>query len=332
MKVAYLGCGSWGFCLASLLASKGYRVVSWTTDPALAKELNRSRRHPRFPEFVCGSNISFTTDLGKAVEGAELLAEAVTAEGIRPVFSELARIGVPSCPIVSTSKGIEKDNNLTMPELIAKILGFQHREQIGALSGPSFAQEVIRQLPTSIVATGYRYSVIEEICEAFSTDYLRIYPNQDVKGVAFGGALKNIVAIACGIAEGLKMGFSARAALLTRGLHEIRKLAVAKGCLPETFSGLSGLGDLCMTCSSPLSRNFLMGELIAQGFKPDEAKAKIGMVVEGAYSCIAALQMAKEESIPMPISECVYQILFEGLSPKEAVPRLMQRAIKEEHL
>ncbi len=182
------------------------------------------------------------------------------------------------------------------------------------------------------MGTAFDPDVMRLICDVFTTDKLRVYPNSDIEGIALAGAMKNIIAICCGMAEGLKMGNSAIAALMTRGLHEIRKLAVAKGCRPETFSGLAGMGDLCMTCSSPMSRNFHFGQLVAGGKTPDQAKKEIGMVVEGFYSCKAALRLSREMNIPMPITEGLYKILQGKLDFHDAIPYLMQRAVKEEHL
>jgi glycerol-3-phosphate dehydrogenase (NAD(P)+) len=168
--------------------------------------------------------------------------------------------------------------------------------------------------------------------DIFATPYFRIYPNADINGVVFGGAMKNIMAIACGIADGLGFGDNTKAALMTRGLHEIRKLAVAKGCKPETLNGLSGMGDLCVTCLSTLSRNYMFGRLLAEGLGPQAAKEKIGMVVEGMYTCVSALQLGAKTQIPVPITQAVYSIIYEELNPRDAVKALLQRAIKEEHL
>lgn len=331
MKIAYLGAGTWGFCLASLLSSKGHDVVVWTRDADLAKQLNETQEHP----FLKGhpiKNVHFTTRLDETLKGADLIVESVTAGGIRPVFEQVKTVGIPTCPIVITSKGIEQNTGLILPDLLCSILGENIRLQIGCLSGPSYAEEVIKGLPVSVVASAYDPSTIMTICEAFSTPTFRVYPNADIQGVAYGGALKNIIAIACGIAEGLNLGCSTKAALMTRGLHEIRKLAVAKGCKAETLNGLSGMGDLCMTCSSLLSRNCRFGYLLAQGLTPKEAQNKIHMVVEGAHTCLPALLLSKELNIPMPITETVYKIIYEGMPVKDAVYALMNRSVKEEHL
>ncbi len=331
-KIGYLGMGAWGYCLASLLAAKGdYELVCWTTKPDLAEHLTLTRVHPLLPGHRSKGKMTFTTDMSQALH-ADIIIESVTSAGLRPVFEQVRALGLPLCPIIITSKGIEQDTGNFLPEVAIKVLGEEYRPLIGFLSGPSFAQEVIRGLPTSVVGTGFSLDIIQTVCEIFTTSTFRIYPNTDIFGVAFGGALKNIIAIACGISDGLSLGSSSKAALMTRGLHEIRKLSVASGCKPETINGLGGMGDLCLTCSSSMSRNFRFGSLLAQGLTAKEAQQQIGMVVEGAYTCVSALQLGKHHHVELPIAEAVYQIIYQSLKPIDAVRALMQRAIKEEHL
>lgn len=332
MKIAYLGAGTWGFCLASLLASKGHDVILWTANPEFAKTLEKKREHPKLPRFKADERVAFTSDLQKAIADAEFLVESVTSKGIRPVFEQILALGGIVCPIAITSKGIEQNSGLLLPEVVLQVLGEESRQYVGCISGPSHAEEVIQKLPTSIVGSAYNNETMLKICDTFTTLYFRIYPNSDLNGVAFGGAMKNIIAIACGISDGLGFGDNTKAALMTRGLHEIRKLSVTKGCKPETLNGLSGMGDLCVTCLSKLSRNYMFGRLIAEGLDPQAAKEKIGMVVEGAYTCVSALQLGQKAHIPVPITEAIYAILYEGLNPRDAVKALLQRAIKEEHL
>lgn len=331
-KIGYLGIGSWGYCLARLLAGKGFEVVSWTPQKELADKLNSTKEHPLFPGERSPETLRATTLMAEALEGVDLLVESVTAAGLRPVLTQMQAIRFPDCPLVITSKGIEQNTGLILPEVVVDILGEEKRRYVGALSGPSYAQEVIRGIPTSVVGSAYEKQTMLEICEAFSTQTFRVYPNTDIRGVAFGGALKNIIAIACGIADGLQFGNSSRASLITRGLHEIRKLAVAYGCKGETLYGLAGLGDVCLTCSSAMSRNFHFGQYLAQGVSVDEGLKKVKTVVEGAYTCVAALQLSRAKNIPMPITETVYKIIYENFPPKDAVAYLMQRTVKEEHL
>jgi len=332
MKIGYLGAGAWGFCLARLLASKKNQVVCWTSNSTLAKKLNEGEEHPHLPGHPKLPNMHFTTDLAEALDGSEMIVEGITTAGFRPVFTNVKNILVPSCPIVITSKGIEQNTGLTIPEVCIDIFGENIKKHLAILSGPSYAQEVVKELPTAVSGAAFDPKTMAIVCDAFTTQAFRVYPNSDVKGVAFGGALKNTIAIACGISEGLGLGYSSKAALMTRGLHEIRKLALANGCKSETLSGLSGMGDMCLTCGSLISRNSRFGYLVAQGMTPEEAKKKIEMVVEGAYTCVSALQISKPLQIEMPITEMVYKIIYEGLPPAKAVKGLMQRTIKEEHL
>jgi glycerol-3-phosphate dehydrogenase (NAD(P)+) len=332
MRIAYLGAGSWGFALAGLLASKGHEVVLWTVGEEFARILNKKKEHPKLPHYKAGENLRVTCDLKEALHGAELLVESVTAMGIRPVFEQVLSIGQPSCPIVITSKGIEQNSCLLLPEVLVEVLGETAKHRIGCLSGPSHAEEVVQKLPTSVVSASFDVGVRSWIAEMFSTPFFRVYPNADLYGVAFGGAMKNIIAIACGISDGLGFGDNTKAALMTRGLHEIRKLSVTKKCNPETLNGLAGLGDLCVTCLSKHSRNYTFGHLIAEGLDAQSAKEKIGMAVEGVYTCVSARQLGHKANIPVPITEAVYSIVYEGMNPQKAVHALLQRAIKEEHL
>jgi glycerol-3-phosphate dehydrogenase (NAD(P)+) len=304
----------------------------WTIDHDFLREFERTREHSKLPDSKAHETLTCTTDLAHALKGAELIVESVTSKGVRPVCEQLRAQGNIHCPMVITSKGIEQNTGLLLPDVVVEVLGEEKRPLVCVLSGPSHAEEVIRKLPTAVICASYDPAVMHQVVEAFTTPYFRIYPNADVNGVAFGGAMKNIIAIACGISDGLGFGDNTKAALMTRGLHEIRKLSVTKGCNPETLNGLSGMGDLCVTCLSTLSRNYMFGRRIAEGLDPQMAQQKIGMVVEGAYSCVSALQLAKQAQIPVPITQAVYSILYEGLNPRDAVKTLLQRAIKEEHL
>ncbi len=332
MRIGYLGAGTWGFCLASLLASKGHDVVLWTASADFAKQLNDERVHPKLPRFPISDTVVITSSLPLALENIDLLVESVTSRGVRPTFERVLSLGEISCPIVLTSKGIEQNNGLLLPEVVLEVMGADKRKQIAVLSGPSHAEEVIHQLPTAIVCASYDVDVGIKVIDAFTTPFFRIYPNPDVEGVAFGGALKNIIAIACGISDGLGFGDNTKAALMTRGLHEMRKLCSVKGGQSETLTGLSGLGDLCVTCLSRLSRNYMFGRLIAEGLSPQIAQERIGMVVEGVYTCVSAWQLGKKKHVALPITQAVYDILYGGMQPRDAVKSLLQRAIKEEHL
>ena len=331
MKIACLGAGVWGFCLARLLATKSEHTVTiWSREKELVETLNRTKTHPRLTKRPINENARFTTNLEETVATSDLIVEAVTSNGVRSVFEELHSY-LPQVPIVLASKGIEQNTGLSLPEIVISIAGEAYRPFVTVLSGPSFADEVSRNLPTAVVCGCSSHDTAQRVVDAFATPTFRIYPNADIRGVAFGGALKNIVAIACGISDGLEMGTGAKAALMTRGLHEITRLARFQGCQAETLYGLSGMGDLFLTCS-PQSRNYRFGVLLSKGKSAEEAKKEIGMVVEGAYTCISALQLSKPLNIAMPITEAVSAIITGSLTPQDAVSALMQRSIKEERL
>lgn len=331
-KIGYLGVGAWGYCLASLLASKGHHVTAWSVEEETVSYMREHKEHPKMKGFPVPPHLTFTHKLDEVLMEKDMIVEGVTSAGVRQVFQSVKQIHIPDCPIVLTSKGIEQNTGLLLTDVVVEVLGEEHRGKVGVLSGPSIAIEVLKGLPTSVVCSGFDPLVISLIHEVFSTPTFRVYPNADVNGVELGGALKNIIAIACGLSDGLGFGDNAKAALMTRGLHEIRKLAIVKGCKPETLSGLAGMGDLCVTCLSKFSRNYQFGHLLAEGMTPEAAKKKIGMVVEGTYTCLSAIQLAKKANLELPITEAVYKILFEHLSPRDAVKLLLQRATKEEYL
>jgi glycerol-3-phosphate dehydrogenase (NAD(P)+) len=331
-KIGYLGAGTWGIALASILVENGHSVMAWTRDAEFAELLQRTRQHPKLAGYTFPEGLVFTSDLREAMNGVDVLAESVTSAGLRPVFEEVQKIRRIQCPVIITSKGIEQRTGLLLPEVISQIIGVEESPLVGCLTGPSHAEEVIQNLPTSVVCSAYEPSIMTLIKDLFTTPTFRIYPNADIRGVSFGGAMKNVIAIACGIADGLGCGDNTKAALMTRGLHEMRKLCVVKGCKPETLNGLSGLGDLCVTCLSRHSRNYRLGRLIAEGFSPEGARQKIGMAVEGIYSCVSARELAHQHHIPVPITDATYAVIFQGMDPREAVKLLLTRAIKEEHL
>lgn len=331
-KVAFLGAGAWGFALANMLAKKGLKIVSWTIEQNVIDAFAKEQEHPRFPGIIGSSNLTITHDIDQALQNAEMIVESVTTAGVRPVFKKYRNKLHRKVPLVLTSKGIEQKSCLLLHEVAIEELGEEIRPYLGCLSGPSLATEVAREVPTSVVCSAYELPIIQAIQKVFNTPYFRVYPNRDISGVEFGGAMKNIIAIACGFSDGLGFGGNTKAALMTRGLHEMRKLAIAKGCHAETLNGLSGMGDLCVTCLSVLSRNYRFGFLIAEGLSPQEAKQKIGMVIEGESTCVSACQLGKKLKIALPISEAVFRILYENQDPKEAVRELLSREIKEEHL
>jgi len=333
MKIGYLGAGTWGSALTALLASQGHQVKVWDRNTDLIHHLNTTRTHPKLSGFKASENVTYCENIEDAIEDIDLLVESVTSSGIRPVLQKVHEIKKDKmCPIIITSKGIEQKTGLLFPEVALEVLGEENKHLIGIISGPSHAEEVIHQLPTSVVASSFDPELMKIIVKVFTSPDFRVYPNADIYGVAFGGAFKNIIAIACGISDGLGYGVNTKAALMTRGLHEMRKLCTAKKAIPETLNGLSGLGDLIVTCSSTLSRNYRFGRLIAEGLSLEEAKEKIGMIVEGVYTTVSGYELGKKYGIPIPITEAGYKVLYEGFPSSNAVKALLQRTIKEEHL
>lgn len=304
----------------------------WGRSEEMISHLKETRSHPKLLDYSLPESVKFTTNLEEAVKDADVIVESVTSSGVRTVFQKICEIRKTLCPIIITSKGIEQNTGLLLYEVVLDVIGEKNKKFIGCISGPSHAEEVVKCLPTSLVSSGFEKSIALLIKELFTSDSVRVYPNLDINGVSFGGAIKNIIAIACGISDGLGFGDNTKAALMTRGLHEIRKLGVAKHAKPETLNGLSGLGDLCVTCLSTLSRNYRFGNLIAEGLTPDEAKKTIGMVVEGAYTCVSALQLGKKHKIAIPVTEVIYAIIYEHMNPRDAVHLLLTREVKEEHL
>ena len=332
MNIAFLGSGAWGTALGSLLCGNGHRTMLWSQDAELAHLINTTHQHPKLPGLEIHPALRASCDLAEVMASAEVICEAVTSAGIRPVCEELKQLGVAPMPLIMTSKGIEQHTGLLLPEVAIDVLGEEWRDWIGLLSGPSYAEEVLRRIPTVVVAAAYGEAQRQRIVQLFSSPLFRVYPNADLKGVGFGGAMKNIIAIAAGTSDGLGFGMNTKAALMTRGLHEMRKLAAANGALPDTLNGLSGMGDLMLTCFSPLSRNYRFGGLLAEGLSPQEAKERIGMAVEGAYTCLSAYELARKSHVAVPVIDTVYDLLEHGMPPQEAVERLMARTIKEETL
>lgn len=332
IKIGYLGCGAWGICLANLLARNDHDVQIWANNWEVLYSVEHKHRHPKFPHIALANNLRTTKNFEEVVNDKDIIVESVTTKGVRPILVQLKESWLRPIPFVLTSKGIEGETGLLLPEIALEILGEKNKSLIGCLTGPSLAKEVMEGMPSSVVASAFDPELMQWIQGLFSAPLFRVYPNPDIMGVCFGGAMKNIIAIACGISDGLGYGQNAKAALLTRGLHEMRKLAVIKTSHIETLNGLTGLGDLTVTCLSSLSRNYTFGQLLAQGESSQEAKKDIGMVVEGAFTCISAKELGDKHKIPLPITEAVYAILYLGVDPLEAVKALFSREIKEEWL
>ena len=331
--IGCLGAGTWGSALANQLAKNGHNVKLWNRNKEFLNYLKSNREHPKLKGNKLLESIVFEDNIERVIEDSDIIVESVTSQGIRFVFEKVLEVRKNSlCPIVITSKGIEQHTGLLFPEVALEILKEENRDKIAVLSGPSHAEEVMNSIPTLVVCSAYDSFVMDMIFKVFKSTNFRVYPNSDILGVSFGGAMKNIIAIACAISDGLNFGDNTRAALITRGLHELKKLAKFKGCRKETLNGLSGLGDLLVTCTSTLSRNYRFGKLLAQGCSVEEAKGQIGMVVEGAYTCVSAMELGQKNGVALPITEAIYNVLYKNLSLEEAVKSLLNRVIKEEHL
>lgn len=325
MKAAVLVAGSWGSALAGVLADNGHEVKLWTRSAAQAEEINTRHTNTKYlGERRLHPGIVATTALREAVEGARAVVLAAPSAAMREVAGLLAQCIGPDTLIIHATKGFETDTLKTMSDVIAEEVPAA-AERIVALSGPSHAEEVIARSPTTVVVAAPAIEAAEAAQDLLMNAYFRVYTNPDVKGVEIAGALKNIIAIGAGMSDGLGFGDNAKAALITRGLAEITRLGMAMGANPLTFAGLAGVGDLIVTCTSRHSRNWRAGNLVAKGRSLDDVLREMGMVVEGVKTTKAAVRLAKQYGIHMPIAEQLELVLFEGKPAKAAVEDLMGR-------
>lgn len=329
MRVAVVGAGSWGTALAVHCARAGHEVQLWAREREVVAGINRERRNPLFlSEVELPAGVKATDQVEAAVAGAEVVFFVVPVQFARGVLRQLKGALEPGAVLVSASKGIEVATLARMDQVVGEELGLEP-ERFVALSGPTFAREVAAGLPAAAVLAGSSAAQLERLQEAFSTPTFRLYRSPDVVGVELAGALKNIIAIAAGMATGLGLGHNALAALLTRGLHEIARLGVRLGGLPETFRGLAGMGDLVLTCTGTLSRNRSVGERLGRG-EPLSQVLSGREVAEGVPTARAASALARKLHVEMPITFAVEAILDGRLAPREAVTALMTRSLKEE--
>ena len=331
MRCTVLGAGSWGTALASLLAGKGYTVTAWDKDVAVLDDIAKNHRNERYlPGSALPPALHASPDVHKALEGSELVVVAVPSHAVRQATIEAKRHIHAGTPIVCVAKGIELESLMTMSEVMEDILPVPLHPYIAILSGPSFAKEVAKGLPTAVTVAARWERIAKQVQDAFHTKTFRPYTSSDVVGCEIGGCVKNVVAIAAGISDGFGFGANALAALVTRGLAEISRLAVRKGANPLTLSGLAGLGDLVLTCSSDLSRNRTVGRGLAQGKTAEQIQKELGQVAEGVRNAKSARELAKRLGVEMPITEVVYRVLYEGVPPKDGVTALMMRETKPE--
>ena len=330
-SAAILGGGSWGITLAILLFEKGFSIKVWEFERKQAEILRKKRKLRFLPWVDIPQEIEITSSISNALEGTRLVIIALPSHVVRRVAKKMAEISLPEDTIiVNASKGLENKTLLRMSEVLSEELPRKLRKRIVVLSGPSHAEEVSRKIPTTVVVASTNEKLNREVQKIFFTPYFRVYTNSDIIGVEMGGALKNIIAVAAGIADGLGLGDNSKAALITRGLVEITRLGKVLGAKPATFSGLSGMGDLIVTCTSRYSRNRNFGEKIGQGKSLKKALSEIKMVVEGVRTTKVAYQLAKKYKVSMPITEQAYNVLFKNKKPSEAVRDLMLREAKPE--
>lgn len=328
-KVAVIGAGSWGIALSLVLHTNGNTVTVWSIVESEIQMLQEKHEHlEKLPGVKLPEDMIFTTDLQAAVEGKEYLILAVPSVFTRSTAKSMAPFVKPGQVIVCVAKGIEENTLMTLSDIVAEEIP---TAEVAVMCGPSHAEEVGIGLPTTVVAGASKKAVAEGVQDIFMNEVFRVYTSPDVLGMELGGSLKNVIALAAGMADGLGYGDNTKAALITRGISEIGRLAIKMGAKFETLSGLTGIGDLIVTCESKHSRNRRAGMLIGQGYTMQQAMDEVKMVVEGVYSAKAAIALAKKYDVRMPIIEAVNQVLFENLSAKEAVAELMQRDKRVEH-
>ncbi|SHK60037.1 glycerol 3-phosphate dehydrogenase (NAD(P)+) [Desulfatibacillum alkenivorans DSM 16219] len=332
LQVAVVGGGSWGTALAQLLASKGYKTSLWVLEEEVAESIAKERENKVFlPDIKLSENITPTLDLEEALKDKDMIVSVVPSEWLRETALKMKPFIKPETLVVSATKGIEIGTRLTMSGILRETLTHVPRENICVISGPSFAKEVAKGMPTVVTVAASDPDAAMTVQEAFATPYFRVYTNTDLLGVEVGGAVKNVMAIASGICEGLGFGANTRAALITRGLNEMRRLGRAMGAKQKTFSGLAGVGDLVLTCTADLSRNYTFGKKIGQGMKREEILSKMRMVAEGVRSSKSVYNLAIELDVEMPIVEQTYKVLYEDEDPAKALFNLMTRKLRDEH-
>ena len=328
MRCAVVGAGAWGTALADLLARNNHEVRLWAYEPDVVDAINRKHENVRFLRgHLLTSSVNATGDLSATVDSVELVVFANPSHVLRSIVKSVATTVPRSAPLVVASKGIEKGTLALMTEIVEQEAG---GATVVALSGPSFATEVVACQPTAVVVASRDDGAAAFAQRALSSPYFRAYTHTDVIGVELGGALKNVMAVATGIAEGLGLGFNARAALITRGLAEMTRLGVALGAEESTFAGLAGLGDLVLTCTGSLSRNRAVGVEVGRGRKLDDVLRDRETVAEGVFAAESARELAKREELEMPIVEAVNRVLFEGQSARSAIGALMSRELRAE--
>jgi glycerol-3-phosphate dehydrogenase (NAD(P)+) len=331
MRAAVIGGGSWGTALASVLVNNGHDVSVWSHDPEVARALAERHQNPKYlPDLPLSDRITGTHDLAQALAGAELVVAANPSHVTRAVMRDALPSLPRTAPIVCATKGIENESLLTMHEVLEEVFPAEMHPYLVCLSGPSFAKETVLKLPTAVVVASPWEKMAQRVQRFFSNDYFRVYTSNDVAGVELGGSLKNVCAIAAGISDGMGFGSNTRAAIMTRGLAELVRLAVRKGANPLTLSGLAGMGDLVLTCTGELSRNRTVGLGLGRGQKLQEVLAGMTQVAEGVRTAKSVHDLAQKMGVEMPLHQAIYRILYEDLPPKAALQSLTSRELKSE--
>lgn len=330
-NITVLGGGSWGSALAMLTSANNHKVTIWTNEENVCEDINTNHLNSYYTkECMFEDTVKATLDLKESLHDADAVIMAIPSQVFRLVLTDLKEVLPARIPFLNAGKGLEADTGLRESQVMEQVMGEEFAFNSVILSGPNLAMEFARKIPGATVLASKNLENAKKFQDILSSCIMRAYTSTDVIGVECGGSLKNIMAIACGLSSGLGFGDNTKAAIQTRGLKEITRLGVLLGAKPDTFYGLSGLGDMITTCSSMLSRNFRLGFMLAEGKKLDEALSELGQVAEGVPSCKAAMILSEKYNISMPITDAVYKILFEEKSPREAVLDLMKRGYKEE--
>ena len=331
MQTAVIGSGSWGTALAFQLCRAGNNTRMWDRKPQRAKQMQIDRENKQYmPGYKFPEHLHVSADMEWVLDGAELVLLVTPSQTIRNVTLEAQQYMNPETPICCASKGIEQGTLMTMEEVLRDVLPRSFHAQLSFMAGPSFAKEVAANLPTAVVIASRFAELANEVAVAFHAENFRVYHTDDIIGAELGGALKNIIAIACGVADGLGIGLNARAGLMTRGLAEITRLATARGANPLTLAGLAGMGDLVLTCTGNLSRNRRVGLGLGQGKPLEQILIELGQVAEGVITAKTALVLARQCEVEMPLSEQVYQLLYEGKSAQEGLKAILGRERRAE--
>ncbi|MBA3010597.1 MAG: NAD(P)-dependent glycerol-3-phosphate dehydrogenase [Desulfobacula sp.] len=330
-RIGVVGAGSWGTALAKLLADKGFVLDLWAFEPEVKEQIEQEKENKIFlPGFVLPKNIIPSNDLEIVVKDKDLVLVVVPSHCMRDISMKMKAFIGPDTIVVTATKGIENKTHQTMTDILSEIIDFIPKENFAVLSGPSFAKEVAAKVPTVVAAASTSRQTGEYVQEIFSCPTFRVYVNDDPIGTQIGGAMKNVLAIAAGICDGMNMGLNSRAALITRGLTEMNRLGTRMGADPLTLSGLAGVGDLLLTCTGALSRNYTVGKQIGQGKRLEEIISEMRMVAEGVKTTRSVYNLSKKLGVDLPICDEVYAVLFEDRPVAETVARLMNRSLKHE--